>query len=275
MLTAITSEGRVWLKAPGPATVFEVRLYSVLSELVPERVLAPIAIDTDRGWLPLPDGGTTLRESGPDPTTGMLAALPRYGELQRKLAAHVDSLLATGVADMRAEATAERFDQAVAAVRRRPHDTGAVAAIIARRAEVAERADRLARAYVAPSLDHNDLHPGNVFVAGGRTVFYDWGDSVVAHPFASMLVAVRVMRDSYGADDRTVTRLRDSYLEAFSDLAPHRELVEQLDTACWVAHVARTLVWERALGTMDDPGDWAAAPLHTLSGLIADNWLKV
>ncbi|ONI86390.1 hypothetical protein ALI144C_10695 [Actinosynnema sp. ALI-1.44] len=275
VLTAMTSDGVVWLKAPGPATAFEVRLYSVLSEFVPEWVLAPIAIDVDRGWLLLPDGGTTVRESAPDPTAAMLEILPRYGELQRKLAAHVDSLLTAGVTDMRAGVTAERFDQAVEAVRGRPHDTAAVAAIIARRAELVERADWLARASVTPSLDHNDLHPGNVFVTGGRPVFYDWGDSVVAHPFASMLVAAWVMRDSYGADDRTVTRLRDSYLEAFSDLAPHRELVEQLDTACWVALVARTLVWERALGTMDDPGEWATAPMHTLSGLTAGHWLKV
>lgn len=272
VLTAPTSAGVVWLKAPGPATVFEVGLYAVLRELVPEWVLEPIAIDVDRGWVLLPDGGPSLRQSTADPAEGMLAALPRYGELQRNLTPHVDRLLAAGVTDMRAEVTPERFDEAIAAVRGRPHDDGTVAEILARRADVAERAGWLASASVAPSLDHNDLHPGNVLVPGGRTVFYDWGDSVVAHPFASMLVAIQTMRDSYGADERTLARLRDSYLEAFSDLAPRRELVEQLDVACWIAAVARTLVWERALGTMDDPGDWAAAPLHTLSGLTTKVW---
>ncbi|SMD21592.1 Phosphotransferase enzyme family protein [Kibdelosporangium aridum] len=266
VLTAPTSAGVIWVKAPGPATVFEVGLYDVLREVAPEWVLEPIALDVERGWLVLPDGGTSLRGSTADPFDSMMKVLPQYGELQRRLSPHVNRLLGAGVVDMRAEVLPERFDEAVAAVRRRLHSEELVDRIVARRDLVVERCAQLGG---LASLDHNDLHVGNVFVSGGRVKFYDWGDSVVAHPFASMLVVVKAM----DVDPASAERLGDSYLEAFNDLAPHRELVEHLDLACWLGLVARTLVWERALAS--DPGKWATAPLETLSGLLSDHWLKV
>src|SRR4051794_14155661 len=45
-IRAPTTAGVVWLKATGPATSFEVRLYPLLASLVPEHVLTPIAVDT-------------------------------------------------------------------------------------------------------------------------------------------------------------------------------------------------------------------------------------
>ena len=54
--------GVVWLKATGPGTSFEVRLYPLLARLVPEQVLTPIAADPERGWIVLPDGGPSLGE---------------------------------------------------------------------------------------------------------------------------------------------------------------------------------------------------------------------
>jgi aminoglycoside phosphotransferase (APT) family kinase protein len=51
--------------------------------------------------------------------------------------------------------------------------------------------EELEGAAVAPTLDHNDLHPWNIFAGGAESVrFYDWGDSVGAHPFASLAPVV-------------------------------------------------------------------------------------
>lgn len=60
VLRAPTTAGTVWLKASAPATAFEVALYPVLHEHAPDAVLEPIALDQDRGWLVLPDGGVHL-----------------------------------------------------------------------------------------------------------------------------------------------------------------------------------------------------------------------
>jgi pimeloyl-ACP methyl ester carboxylesterase len=57
-----------------------------------------------------------------------------------------------------------------------------------------------------------------------------------------------------------ILRLRDSYLDVFSDLAPHAELVEALELACRVGKIARALTWNRALttpGGEDIDEEWA------------------
>ena len=133
----------------------------------------------------------------------------------------------------------------------------------------------MATAPGAPSLDHNDLHPWNVFAtlpepqADAR--FFDWGDSVVAHPFASLLVLLRSLRLALevAADDRRVLRVRDAYLEAFGTLASRRELVETADLACRVAKLARVLTWQRAIGDKP-PHDYAPIPFGALLELLQD-----
>jgi hypothetical protein len=278
VLTASTSAGAVWMKAPGPETVFEVPLYEVLRKVVPEWIVAPIAVDVERGWLLLPDGGTTLRASGTDPVEAMVRVLPQYAQLQRDLTPHVESLLGTGVIDMRAPVMPQRFDEAVEAVslRARPQDAEVIQRIAERRDVVVGWCEELACLSIPASLDHNDLHAGNIFVDAdaGRVRFYDWGDSVVAHPFASMIVSLKDMTVLHGfaPGDPVMLRLRDAYLEVFTDLAPHRELVAQLDLACRVGMIARTLVWEHALLHAGGQSDFETAPLDTLQSVLTGKW---
>lgn len=263
-----TTAGVVWLKAAGPGTAFEVGLYEVLHRVAPDRVLPPIATDTDRGWLVLPDGGATVGDTheGADLVEAMLGVLPRYGQLQRDLSSHVDELLALGVADMRPEALPERYEKALGLVDGALRDR-----LVAARDTFADWCDRLAAAPGASSLDHNDLHPWNVF-AGGR--FYDWGDSVVAHPFASLLVPLQVMEDRLGVgpDDPVIHRLRDAYLEPFTDLAPRADLTAAADLAPRAGRLTRALVWQRVILAMgaDVPEDYAGAPAEYLGALADD-----
>jgi hypothetical protein len=248
----------------------------LLQKVASSWIVSPIALDVERGWLLLPDGGTTLWASGNDPVEGMVLVLPQYAQLQRELMPHVPSLLSAGVADMRAPIMLQRFDEAMAAVSRRarPQDKDVLAKIAARRDVVGGWCEQLAAASIPASLDHNDLHTKNVFVDGSQARFYDWGDSVVAHPFASMIVGLKGMTLMHGfaAGDPVMLRLRDAYLEAFSDLGPRKELVEQMDLACRVGMIARTLVWERALLSAGGRSDFETAPLDTLRSVLTGKW---
>ena len=111
----------------------------------------------------------------------------------------------------------------------------------------------------------------------GRVRFYDWGDSVVAHPFASMLLGLGMLplQLGVGPDDPAVTRPRDAYLEVFGDLASPAELVEELELACQVGKVGRALSWHRALrmGGAEEAGEFADAPLRALASLLSDSWI--
>jgi hypothetical protein len=273
VLKVPTTTGTVWFKAAAPDTAFEAALYEVLARVVPEHVLTPLGVDADRGWLLLPDGGPPIGErlEGRERFEALVEAIVEYGRLQRALAPHVGELLAIGVADMRPAAMPERFEQALAAA-------GALAGpgkldhVAAMRDTVARWCERLAGSPVPPSLDHNDLHPWNV-LGGAR--FYDWGDSVVAHPFAAMLVPLGfVQRDG----EAHLARAREGYLAVFADLAPHDELVETLELACRVAKIARALIWERALRSARAQGEeiearFAMAPAETLASILDESYL--
>jgi hypothetical protein len=256
---APTALGPVWIKEPGAGTRFEVPLYGLLARVVPEDVLVPIAIDEARGRLLLPDGGPPLRDRE-DWLDGLVEALVEYGRLQRALAPYAAEMLALGVHDMRPAVMPARFEEALAAA----GDLPEVAALAPR---VGEWCERLAASPLPASLDHNDLHPGNV-LAGPR--YYDWGDAVLAHPFAVALVPLGMIAARHG--EAALVRARDAYLAGFGEPG---ELVETLELACRVAKIARALTWVRAIqagGGAVDP-DWADAPANTLALLLAPGYL--
>ena len=190
-MRAPTTRGPVWMKAAGPATAFEVALYELLHRVAPDHVLRPIATDTGRAWMVLEDGGPVLTDllEGDALVEAMAAAFGHYAELQRLVAPHAGELIALDAADMRPALLPERFEQALELVGDR--DGRGRLEAFARRWAAGARSWREAPG--GASIDHNDLHPDNVF-AGPPPRAYDWGDSVVAYPFATMLVGLDYMR---------------------------------------------------------------------------------
>jgi hypothetical protein len=272
VLRAPTTGGDVWMKAAGPATAFEAGLYELLAREAPADVLAPLAVDAPRGWMLLPDGGQPVGELP-------AAALAQYGRLQRALAPRAGELPALGVPDMRPEVMPERFPEALEAARASAPSVpppgapspsaaspaGTLAAVEALADDVERWCERLAASPVPASLDHNDLHQDNVLGTGPYR-FYDWGDAAVAHAFAALLVPGQVLSGPQ------LDRARAAYLEVFADLAPPDVLATDLELACRVARIARTLTWERALRSareQDEPLDpfFAQAPYEELAAL--------
>lgn len=264
-----TDRGPLWLKVSAPATAFEAGIYAILAAAAPEHVLAPIALEPRRGWLLLPDGGPSLRDTldGEALVSAMARALRAHGELQRAAAPHTEALLSAGVPDMRPAVLPERFDAALVLA---PDELAQ--RLRALRPAIVDACARLAQAPGGSALDHNDLHPGNMLDGGAR--FYDWGDAVIAHPFACLLMPLGYVRGHLGRDPAP---LLHAYLDAFADLAPRDELVATAHSAARLATIARAHTWERALRA--DPqraGRFADAPARALAGLLDDEpWERV
>jgi phosphotransferase family enzyme len=289
VLKVPTTSGTVWFKACGPATAFEAGLYQFVGSVAPEQVLSPIATDPARGWIILPDGGPPLgdRIAGAELADAMETAMAGYGHFQRTLARHVDHLLSLGITDMRPAILPTRFEEALQAVgqhisaRGDAADRTAYERVLGLGETVVSWCGELAAGGGQHSLDHNDLHPWNILFSRtdgtGAMKFYDWGDSVVAHPFASMLVPLGYMKDHLGVslDHPRVLRIRDAYLDAFSDLGSHAELVGTLQLACRAGKIARALTWDRSLRAQgyDQAGEFARAPLKCLVSLLDESYV--
>ncbi|MFV2102297.1 phosphotransferase [Micromonospora sp. LOL_024] len=272
-----TDAGDVWFKANSSGTSYEAALLAALARLGPGRVLDPIAVDVGRGWSLLPHGGPTLREVAGGDLARWAGVLSEYAELQRITAASVDELLALGVPDHRPEALpalfAELLDDREALLLGSPDGLtaethGRLRALLP---DYAGRCRWLAESGIPSSIQHDDLHDGNVFVAAHGHRFFDWGDASVAHPFGSLLVTVRSIAHTTGRDqaDAALRRLRDAYLEPWTDRCDRGTLRELAEVAAGVTMVSRALSWRRALA-IAGPGraEYAAAVPGWLGELL-------
>ncbi|MEU6161742.1 phosphotransferase [Streptomyces sp. NPDC047130] len=239
----------VWFKANPPASAFEAGLGEALGRLAPEHVLRPLAVDAARGWSLLPDGGPVLRDTltGTTPREAARAweeLLPRYAEIQQALLDRTDRLTALGVPGARTADLPALLDRLLAenAVHLPSAD---VARLEAARPEIARAAAELAALGVGDSLDHSDLHGGQILRPElGRYTFFDWGDSSVTHPFCSLLVTFRAFGRAHGHEE--LPRLRDAYLEAWTGPGrTPRDLRRGLTLALRLAALNRAAAWGR------------------------------
>jgi Phosphotransferase enzyme family len=270
VLRVQTDRGVVWFKANAAGTAYEVRLLDALQRFGVAQVPAPLAVDTERAWSLLPDAGTSLRTLLSDgtvrPADHWTKILPTYAELQRTVTPHAPELLALGVPDLRPGRVPELFTKLLA-------DTDwlgigsddGMSAADHRRLEalvpaVAGWADQLDALGIAPTLQHDDFHDGNIFVGAGTGrsayAFLDWGDASIAHPFATLLVTIRSATHGLGGTSADVlaAQLRDAYLEPWTSTHDRADLRRAVRAATQLAKVGRALAWQRALAETDPSG---------------------
>ncbi len=211
---AVEGRGAVWFKANPPASAFEGPLTAALARWVPEHVLEPLAVDADRGWSLSSDGGPLLRDVlGREPANPRIWEEPlrQYAAMQHALTPHAREIERLGVPGTPATALPGVFDR-LDHTALRPGEREALREL---RPRLLDWCAELAAVGIPDSLDHADLHEGQLFCpAPGRFTFFDWGDAVVSHPFCSLPVPARRARERYGP--HVLPRLRDAYLEPWT-----------------------------------------------------------
>jgi hypothetical protein len=285
VLRLATDRGVVWCKAAGSGTAHEARLLPAFAAWGIRLVQLPLAADPDRGWLLFDDGGPTLRSSRPDGAGDTdLAAwegiLATYAGLQRSVEGRTGELLRNGVPDGRPAALPATLAGLVevdawwdlVGPDDRPAAEAARARLSGLASWVTEAARDLERSGIAATIQHDDLHGNNVFVGPPGVRFFDWGDSVLAHPFGTLLTTLRSVGRRLDLDPEgpALDRLRDAYLEAWTDVQPRSALGDVLSRALRLARIGKAAAWARALGDvapaeMDGHGD---APAMWLVDLV-------
>jgi Phosphotransferase enzyme family len=245
-----TADGLLWFKENRAQTRGETFLLEALAKWAPDDVLTPIATDHARGWSLQPDGGPTIDR--PDAATWE-RLLSRHADLQRRLTVRTPDMLDAGIPDQRPESLMDVFDRLPV-----PDE------VLALRPVLVAQCAELAASAIPASLQHDDLHGANVFVSGK---FFDWGDASVSHPFGVLLISLRVAAEQLG--DSVSARLRDAYLEAWSDLADRRALRRDVELATHLGKIGRALAWQRSLVSAEDWAEYGDAIPRWLNQLRA------
>ena len=122
--------------------------------------------------------------------------------------------------------------------------------------DVSEMCQQLSTVAIPETVQHDDLHDGQVFVRDGRYLFFDWGDSCVSHPFFSMSVTLEGVL-AWGLDDVEgsvdVTPFRDAYLQPFASFAGRAELEAAHAIALRLGWICRALNVRRFAVSLDPP----------------------
>jgi hypothetical protein len=257
-----TRDADLYFKASAPDFAQEPALTEALARWRPDCVLAPLAIERERGWMLMPDGGTRLRESlsGPDDIWRWEPILTRFAEVQIDLVRHVEEMLAVGAPDHRLAILPAFYARLLG-------DTGAMrldlpqgvtsaelGRLRALAPKITEMCGRLAAHGLPETPDDKDFHDGNIFVREQGCLFFDWGDACVAHPFFSGVAALRGIEDRFELtwDGSELRRLRDVYLEMWTRYGSRDELVAAFELATPLALISGALGWQSIVPRFPD-----------------------
>jgi len=221
VLRAPTADGDVYFKATArlPLFVDEGRVMATLSDLLPGHVPAPLAFDSQRRWMLLPDVGPKIGRDAP--VEVRLDVIRTFARLQIRSAGSVDQLLAAGCFDRTPPWLARQATTGwLATVDLSRWLTGDEAAELrSAGTDLARRCAELSTLPVPCTVVHGDMHLGNVARGADGYVFFDWSDACVTHPFVDMIEIVL-------EDDATHReRLRDGYLAEWAWFAPPAQLL--------------------------------------------------
>jgi hypothetical protein len=234
-----TDAGDVWFKANTEVLAFEAGLVVLLAERRPDVVPPLLAADPASGWMLMADAGTMLRKVEPEERwlEAWRDVLPRYAALQVAMTEDVETLLALGVPDLRLATLPERYEQLL-------DEVGAERRFRDALPYVVDLRDRLAAYGIGETVQHDDLHDGQIFVHDGRSRVLDWGDACVSHPFFTLSVAMEGvlqwgLYDVEGAVD--VAPYRDGYLEPFAAAYAGVDLTSAVEPALRLGWVCRAV----------------------------------
>jgi hypothetical protein len=241
VLKAPTDIGDVFFKASADALAFEPAVTKALYQWRPDCIPQLLAVDDNRGWMLMADGGQRVREAfgeglGIHHWSDILAS---YAGLQITLAGHIDELLSFGVRDRRLAILPDLYMELVAdenwfLIDQPDGISGAeYRRLINGASKFAELCQRLATYSIPDSLHHNDLHDGNIFIRNGRYLFFDWGDSSISHPFFSMRTVSVSIEYTFGLEenDPLIEEFGRGYLDHWSEFESQENLHKAYDIA--------------------------------------------
>lgn len=249
VLRAHTSSGDVYFKAVPPMFAHEVVVTGYLAARFPDAGVATIAIDTDPYWLLMESlPGTPLEEI--KDLAAWTRAFGSLAELQVKLVDATADLRdldcpERSLAGLRAAIPGIADDDVLQLLGRDGGLTTEQSVLLRSSVNVLQDAcDELIALGVPMSLEHGDLHPGNIVVDGPNDRFFDWSDCALSHPFFSLVLYFEDTAGALQQDEMTRTAIRDAYLAPWAGVASDADLSRAFDLAQLLAPVANAWMYQ-------------------------------
>lgn len=214
-----TDGGAVWFKAVGEPNLCEFAISRDLARFFPGFVPRVLAIREDwNAWLALDVEGTHPNDNSDiDIWTGVAATL---ANLQIASIGNTLHLLEAGCKDVRACTLVPRVDPFLEVMGGLMDQQPKLSPPPLSRKELAvlgmQLKDLLSRHQnfdILDTLGHLDFNPGNILVSENRSVFLDWAEACIGHPFLTFRYLAEYMRRLFPAASSWESQLTSSYIE--------------------------------------------------------------
>jgi hypothetical protein len=260
-----TSEGMLFFKATAGETIFEIALTEKLAGWFPDYMPELVAVDAERGWMLMRDGGARLRDAI-RPTKDIMPWEPviaQYADLQIGLAKHVDEVLALGIPDHRLAKLPALYSELLTdeSSLMIDQEKGLSSADFQKLQTMKPRFEQicanLAAFGIPETLNNGDFHDGNVLVKNGRITFFDWGDATVTHPFVStrtwfvsMEIALK-MEEDFPPPTPEMLQLLERYFVAWQAYGKKEALMSAYTLSRPVASIVKVALWHATITQLE------------------------
>ncbi len=271
-LVTPTTGGRIWFKANCVGLTHEAALHAELARIGGGFVDPPLAVHVGHGWLLTRDRGPTLAERG-EPTLDQWCALAQEAARLQRHVAGFPLVRDTGVVDCSPGTVLPRFDALLDRFASLPPShpchlpNDQVGAFQTARPRLEEAVAVLTATSLPVTLNHGDLHPGNVLIVDGRPRLFDFAD-------AQWAAAPEVLGAGWGWLVRRTShpwrQVFDAYREVWSDLITASDFDELVAAAMLTLPVNRSLTWTYAVAgaARPDLAEWGDAPVSQLRHVL-------
>jgi hypothetical protein len=244
----------VWFKAVGEPNLREYSITLMLAGLASDFLPSLIAAHPKwNGWLAFEaEGNCLLKDENPG---AWLRAAHDLAELQIASLGSGPKLLDAGARDLSLDTLRKSIapffrtvDDWIARNQPSPapltkHDVCEICAQIPRALNVLEEAG-------SPSVLGNlDVNPENLIISARKTVFLDWAEAFVGHPFLTFQYLVQHYRRACGQDVDLESRLVAHYLSPWRRLLSDMAIRQTME----VAPLAAIFAWTIASESWSDP----------------------
>lgn len=249
-----TQNDTLYFKAVPRMFAYEPVLTRVLHQLYPQQMPEVLAVDVDRAWM-LMRGFTGQPLNEVQDIRAWEQALHSFAQIQVDMAARVGSLIAIGC-------PTRHVDQLVAQLDGLLEDKNAlfsgmnidlsdneIAELTALAPELQRMGYALLEYNIPLSLEHGDLWENNIILNESNTLFFDWSDSSVTHPFFDMLFFLSESDkiDPHIGSKEARERLLRAYLQPWTVFEPEERLMKAMSLALPLSALHRALVYHRVI----------------------------
>ena len=271
-----TDKGDVYFKATPPFMAHEGRIMRAVAERCKQLLPAPLSVDAERGWLLMPDYGSEMLHECAD-IAKWEEALLTFSRAQVEQVESLPHWLFLNIPDRRLGRMVEMIDPLIASCEGmlaggvNGLSESEVDALRSLSMPLKLMCARLAQYAVPYTLVHGDLG-GNILIRDDGYTFFDWTDVCVSHPFFEMATISgayfdeSVLKDNPDAE----VRLRDAYLEPWTELVPKEKLVEAFEASrpLGAPHQTMTYMWILTNISPDARPELEGGLLHWVRNLL-------